>query len=99
MSIEKINWNYISDPECENGDVVVLVQYDAAEIAKYVSPKPPNAPNEGGNFILEMCDNEDGLEEEVFNVISRQYPEIEEETENPLLFFCPAEFAQKAIWS
>ena len=98
MNIEKISWDYDSDPKCDNGDIVVLVQYGEAEIAKYISPKPNGAPKEGGNFIFAMCDNEDDLEHEVFQVIAMQFPEIKSKTINPLLFICPIEFSEKAIW-
>ena len=98
MNIEKVNWDCNSDPECSNGDIVVLVQYGEAEIGKYVTPKPKDAPVEGGNFLLEMCSNEDDLEEEILKIISRQYPQVEKETNKPLLFLCPEKFSKRAIW-
>jgi|GEM_PF-2482814 len=98
MNIEQINWDYDSDPPCKNGDIVVLVQYGEAEIAKYITPKPKGAPADGGNFIFEICDNEDDLEENAFKAISKQYPDVKQKTDDPLLFLCPIEFAKKAIW-
>jgi len=98
VNIVKIAWDYVSDPNCKNGDVVVMVQYGEAEIAKYVSPKPKGSPAEGGNFTFVMCDNENDLEEEIFSVILAQYPEVGDEIDNPLLFYCPDKFTKKAIW-
>ena len=93
MRIEQIPWDDASDPECKNGDDVVLVQYGQAEFAKYVSPKPKGTPDGGGDFIFEMIDAEEDLEEEVFRAIAVQFPQIKQDTNKPLLFLCPAEFA------
>jgi len=98
MKFEKLNWYYDSDPPCKNGDIVVLVQYGEAEIAKYVSPKPIGTSKGGGNFVFEVCDNEDGLEKKVFKAIKKLYPEVKNQKDNPLLFSCPAEFSDQAHW-
>ncbi len=99
MNIEQINWDKDSNPECENGDIVVLVQYKEAEIAKYISPKPQGVPDGGGDFIFEVCDNDDNLEEEIYKIISKQYPEVKQKTDDPLLFLCPSSFFKKVIWN
>ena len=99
MSIARIKWDYMSEPECQSGDIVVLVQHGEAEIARYITPKPAGAPGGGGNYVFEICDNEDGLEQDVFKFIASQYPEIVHKEDEPLLFLCPVEFSKRAIWA
>lgn len=98
MKITKISWDYESAPACKNEDIVVLVQYGQAEIARFVSPKPRGAPDDGGDFIFEMGDIDDKVAEQLFDVIKSQYPEVEKEIDMPFLFHCPAEFAEKVDW-
>lgn len=98
MNIIEINWDYESEPKCKNGDLVILVQYGEAEIAKYISPAPKGAPTEGSNFIFEMCDNEDDLEEKAFDIIRQKYPKVTKQHNMPFLFLCPIEFSKNAIW-
>ncbi len=54
MKIKIIDWDYRSNPSCQNGDIVVLVQYGEAEIAKYITPKPSGAPKGDENFVFEI---------------------------------------------
>jgi len=98
MKIEKLLWDYKSDPPCKNGDIVVLVQYGEAEIARFVSPKPAGIPKDGGDYMFEICDNDDGLEGKVFKIIKKLFPDIKKQIDEPLLFSCPGEFAKLAIW-
>lgn len=88
-NIEKITWDYTSNPKCKNGDIVVLVQYGEAEIAKYITPKPKGAPIDGNDFIFEIREEDDNLAKELLKIILNQLPEIEHITETPLLFKVP----------
>lgn len=98
MKIIKIIWKFGHKPECKNQDIIMLAQYGELEIAKYITPAPKGAPIEGGDFIFEVCDNEDDLEEKAFTVIQHQYPEITKEPDIPFLFLCPIEISKNAVW-
>jgi len=68
------------------------------DYAKYISPAPKGTPIDAGNFIFEVCSNEDDLEEKVFDVIQQQYPEVKQKSDLPFLFLCPAEFLKDVVW-
>ena len=97
MNIEKISWDYISKPKCNNGDIVVLIQYGEAEIAKYITPKPKEAPNDDNDFIFEIYENMDKVEKQILRLILKQYPEIERATDKPFLFKYPLEYFKTSI--
>lgn len=98
MTFERIDWDLVSDPPCNDGDILVLVQYGAAEIVRYVTPKPRGAPRGKAKFILEVCDNDDGLEDEVMARIAERHPELLEDDDTPRLFTCPVSFSARAVW-
>jgi len=98
MEIIKIIWKFGSKPKCKNLDIVMLVQYGEVEIAKYITPAPKGTPADGGDFIFEVCDNEDDLEEKAFIVIQHQYPEVTKESDIPFLFLCPVEISKNIVW-
>ena len=98
MDFKKIEWDYINAPKCNKDDIVILVQYGEAEIAKYVTPKPKGVPPGGGDFYLDMREKDDGLEEKVFNYIAKQHPDVIKNKDNPHLFLMPTEYIETSTW-
>ncbi len=93
--MRKIHWDYESPPQCENGEIIILVQDGRAEIARFVTPKPKSAPAGGGNFIFEMGEDlGEKFEVELFRRVAAEFPELEDEM-NPILISCPEDLRSK----